>query len=60
MSDNNIEIITNNSTKDKFSITEIKKDTVFQVIQQVNNSKTHIAEYREKDNKIVIRERLID
>lgn len=56
-----ISVITNTATKEKFSIqNEVKKEDVKNVIKEVNNSKTHFAEYKENENKIVIREFLKD
>lgn len=56
-----VSVVTNTTTKEKFSIqNEVKKEDVQNVIKEVNNSKTHFAEYKENENKVVIREFLKD
>jgi ribosomal protein S15P/S13E len=56
-----VSIVTNNTIKEKFSIqNEIKKEDVQNVLKEINNSKTHLAEYKQNENKVVIREYLKD
>ena len=60
MTNENLQVVSNNSSKEKFDIKEttISKEETQQVVSKVNSSSTHRAEV--KENKVIIREFLRD
>lgn len=60
MTNENIQVVSNNSSKEKFDIKEttVSKEQTQEIVSKVNSSSTHRAEI--KENKVIIREFIRD